>query len=320
MLLTEGYNEPSIDCIVNLRLTRSETLLRQILGRGTRKEEGKDNLLILDFFWKDKKGRHALSVADIIASELGVDERDVEELSKRCKKEKGSPVDVIAYVKTHHADVVKEREQALLRALKRAEAERLKKEKIEEMRKRFSSENPDLMQTLSDDPIHVLPRLIRRNEARQISKHVYLIKDNHGSTFFYTKIPLFKALGIDCYKIRSFEELDPPSEKQSQCLKNFGIEGEVRTQTGEYDCFINKGYSNFIISTLMERRSNGLCSYKQAKILCKKGVLDCTSISFETASKAIDLLSRNNWVAGKAFWSLIDDALSGQERLPFIDL
>lgn len=51
LLLTEGYDEPSIDCIVILRPTRSRTLFMQMLGRGTRLCKNKDDLLLLDFLW-----------------------------------------------------------------------------------------------------------------------------------------------------------------------------------------------------------------------------------------------------------------------------
>lgn len=52
MLLTEGFDEPSIECIVCLRPTKIRSLYAQIVGRGTRICEGKDNLLILDFLWQ----------------------------------------------------------------------------------------------------------------------------------------------------------------------------------------------------------------------------------------------------------------------------
>lgn len=55
MLLTEGWDCPSLDCIVNLRPTRSETLYTQIIGRGTRKAPNKENLLVLDFLWQSEK-------------------------------------------------------------------------------------------------------------------------------------------------------------------------------------------------------------------------------------------------------------------------
>lgn len=51
MLLTEGYDEPSIDCVVCLRPTKVRGLYSQIVGRGTRIYPGKDHLLLLDFLW-----------------------------------------------------------------------------------------------------------------------------------------------------------------------------------------------------------------------------------------------------------------------------
>jgi superfamily II DNA or RNA helicase len=67
MLLTEGFDDPSIDCIVNLRPTRSRPLYAQIVGRGTRICENKDGLLILDFLFQHEK--HALvRPANLIAA------------------------------------------------------------------------------------------------------------------------------------------------------------------------------------------------------------------------------------------------------------
>ena len=49
MLLTTGFDYPSIDCIVMLRPTKSVGLYVQIMGRGLRKDGVKDNTLVLDF-------------------------------------------------------------------------------------------------------------------------------------------------------------------------------------------------------------------------------------------------------------------------------
>lgn len=51
MLLTEGFDDPGIDCVVILRPTRSRALYSQMVGRGTRTAEHKKNLLLLDFLW-----------------------------------------------------------------------------------------------------------------------------------------------------------------------------------------------------------------------------------------------------------------------------
>ena len=51
MLLTEGYDCPSIDCVVVLRPTKVRSLYSQMVGRGTRLHPGKKELLLLDFLW-----------------------------------------------------------------------------------------------------------------------------------------------------------------------------------------------------------------------------------------------------------------------------
>lgn len=50
-LLLEGYDEPSIGCIVPLRPTNNRSLYAQMVGRGTRIAPGKNDLLLLDFAW-----------------------------------------------------------------------------------------------------------------------------------------------------------------------------------------------------------------------------------------------------------------------------
>jgi len=47
-VLTEGYDEPSVDCIVIARPTKSRSLYQQMIGRGTRTYPGKVDCLIID--------------------------------------------------------------------------------------------------------------------------------------------------------------------------------------------------------------------------------------------------------------------------------
>ncbi|MFA5630292.1 MAG: DEAD/DEAH box helicase family protein [Porticoccaceae bacterium] len=49
MLLTTGFDAPQIDAIAMLRPTKSTGLYVQIMGRGLRKHDSKENTLILDF-------------------------------------------------------------------------------------------------------------------------------------------------------------------------------------------------------------------------------------------------------------------------------
>ena len=58
MVLTEGYDEPAIDCILMARPTKSAGLFVQCVGRGARKSPGKTNCLVIDFV--DATSKHKL--------------------------------------------------------------------------------------------------------------------------------------------------------------------------------------------------------------------------------------------------------------------
>lgn len=54
-ILTEGFDEPSISCILMARPTASRVLYTQCLGRGLRLAPGKEDCLIIDFTDRDNK-------------------------------------------------------------------------------------------------------------------------------------------------------------------------------------------------------------------------------------------------------------------------
>ena len=62
MILTEGVDIPSIDCIVVARPTKSATLIQQIVGRGFRKAEGKTDCLLIDLAY-ERRQNDLISVA-----------------------------------------------------------------------------------------------------------------------------------------------------------------------------------------------------------------------------------------------------------------
>ena len=105
MLLTEGYDEPSIDTIVVLRPTRSRALYTQMIGRGTRLHPDKTHLTILDFLWMT--GRHRLVRPTSLISE-----GEVEQLADKATAKQGEFDLEDEVLKATH-----EREKALLRSL-----------------------------------------------------------------------------------------------------------------------------------------------------------------------------------------------------------
>jgi len=124
MLLTEGYDEPTVDCIVCLRPTKIRELYCQIVGRGTRlsPETGKENLLILDFLWNTE--RHSLCrPAHIIAPNEDVANKMIENMIDNA----GDEIDLEEAEEKAAGEVVSERENALAEKLKE---QRSKKRKL----------------------------------------------------------------------------------------------------------------------------------------------------------------------------------------------
>lgn len=113
MLLTEGWDEPSADCIVCLRPTKIRSLYAQIIGRGTRLHPGKENLLILDFLWHTN--RHSLcKPANLICDNQELADK-VTEILAREENEGGA--DLEAVTEQGKQEVIEEREKTLAKKL-----------------------------------------------------------------------------------------------------------------------------------------------------------------------------------------------------------
>lgn len=65
MVLTEGYDEPAIDCILMTRPTKSRGLYVQCVGRGARTADHKVDCLVLDFV--DNTSKHSLIALPTLA-------------------------------------------------------------------------------------------------------------------------------------------------------------------------------------------------------------------------------------------------------------
>ena len=136
MLLTEGWDCPSVDCIVVLRPTKVRSLYSQMVGRGTRLCPGKDHLLLLDFLWMTE--RHELChPADLICTDAEVSKQMTSNL-----EEAGCPMDLEEAEKTAAEDVVAQREEALAKQL--AEMKRRKKKLVDPVQFEMSIQAEDL--------------------------------------------------------------------------------------------------------------------------------------------------------------------------------
>lgn len=118
MLLTEGWDCPSVDCVIVLRPTKVRSLYSQMVGRGTRLSPGKEELLLLDFLWNTE--RHELCrPASLICEDMAV----CKQMTDNLAEDAGMPVDIMEAVECATTDVIAQREEALA-------------EKLEELRKR----------------------------------------------------------------------------------------------------------------------------------------------------------------------------------------
>jgi len=111
MLLTEGWDCPSVDCIVVLRPTKIRSLYCQMVGRGTRLYPDKDHLLLLDFLWHTE--RHELChPAHLICTSPEV----AEIMTKNM--EDGQLIDIEEAEAQATEDAVQAREEALANQLR----------------------------------------------------------------------------------------------------------------------------------------------------------------------------------------------------------
>lgn len=136
MLLTEGWDCPSVDCVVVLRATKSRSLYSQMVGRGTRLYPGKDNLLLLDFLWNTEK--HELCrPAHLITESPEVAKKMTETIETA-----GCPLDLQEIEEKAESDVVAEREEALAKKL--SEMKNRKRKLVDPLHFEMSIQSEDL--------------------------------------------------------------------------------------------------------------------------------------------------------------------------------
>ena len=112
MLLTEGWDCPSVDCVIVLRPTKVRSLYCQMVGRGTRLCEGKDHLLLLDFLWHTE--RHELCrPAHLICDSKEIADKMTEDLAENA----GCETDIEEAAQTASEEVQAQREEALAKQI-----------------------------------------------------------------------------------------------------------------------------------------------------------------------------------------------------------
>lgn len=149
MLLTEGWDCPSVDCIVVLRPTKIRSLYCQMIGRGTRLAPGKDHLLVLDFLWHTT--RHELCrPACLICESPEVADKMTENLERAEEAMDLEDAEAIA-----QTDVIAQREEALAKMLE--EQRHRKRALVDPLQFEYSIQAEDLSSYVPAFPADMAP-------------------------------------------------------------------------------------------------------------------------------------------------------------------
>jgi len=111
MLLTEGWDCPSVDCVSVLRATKVRALYCQMVGRGTRLFPGKDHLLLLDFLW------HCDNHELCRPANLVCESTEVAQVMTETVNDSSEPIDLLESVGQAEEDTIMAREEALAKKL-----------------------------------------------------------------------------------------------------------------------------------------------------------------------------------------------------------
>lgn len=142
MLLTEGWDCPSVSCIVILRPTKVRGLYCQMVGRGTRLYPGKEDMLILDFLWLTER-LDLCRPACLICKDEEVARKMTENLNTS-----GEVLDLEQAEAQAESDVVAEREQKL--AEKLAAMRKRKRKLVDPLQYAISIQSMDLAEFQPD--------------------------------------------------------------------------------------------------------------------------------------------------------------------------
>ena len=213
MLLTEGWDCPSVDCVIVLRPTKVRSLYSQMVGRGTRLCEGKSHLLLLDFLWHTE--RHELChPADLICEKKEVARKMTENLEETA----GCPMDLEEAERKASEDVIAEREESLAKQLQ--EMRTRKKKLVDPLQFEMSIQAEDLSGYVPAFGWEMAPPSDKQKQ--ELEKRGILPDeiDNAGK----------ENLILDRLHKRQEEGLTTP--KQIRCLEKYGFQ-HVGTWTFE---------------------------------------------------------------------------------------
>lgn len=201
MLLTEGWDCPSVDCVVVLRPTKSRALYCQMVGRGMRLSPNKENLLLLDFLWMTEK--HSLCRPSALVS------KSAEIAHKVDSKTLDVECDILEAEDQAERDIIKEREDAIAEELQRQR--RRKARTVDPIQYAFSIADEDLV---NYEPV------LEWERAEPTQKQKELL-EKWGIDSFSVKSKGKASLILDRLQFRCQNGLTTP--KQIRLLERYGF-------------------------------------------------------------------------------------------------
>ncbi|MEE0857727.1 MAG: DEAD/DEAH box helicase [Ruminococcus sp.] len=225
MLLTEGWDCPSVDCVVVLRPTKVRSLYCQMVGRGTRLCKGKSELLLLDFLWNTE--RHELCrPAHLICENEEVAQKMTENLSAQT----GVPIDIEEAENQASEDVVAQREEALAKVL--SEMKTRKRKLVDPLQYEMSIQAEDLSSYVPAFGWECAPPTDKQKE--KLEKYGIFPDqiENAGKA----------KMILDRLAKRRAEGLTTP--KQIRCLERLGFQHVGQWQFDDASKLISRLYAN----------------------------------------------------------------------------
>ena len=210
MLLTEGWDCPSVDCIVVLRPTKVRSLYCQMIGRGTRLAPGKDHLLVLDFLWHTT--RHELCrPACLICESPEVADKMTENLEQA-----EEAMDLEAAEAIAQTDVIAQREEALAKMLE--EQRHRKRALVDPLQFEYSIQAEDLSSYVPAFPADMAPPTKKQLE----------LLERRG--IFPDEITCFGKAQMIINRLMKRQEDGLTTPKQIRLLERYGF-----VHVGEWD-------------------------------------------------------------------------------------
>ena len=262
-ITTEGFDDPGIEIVVMARPTKSRSLYAQMCGRGTRPLPG---------------------VVD--SDECGWDDPDMAADARRyaIQRSEKPHIEIIDFVGNSGRHKLMTTID-ILGGDYSDETIAAVKEKIEKGGR--ASDTVSLLGETEQELEDARLEAERRRKEFEAARYRLTAKANYKTRV----VDPFDVFCIAPHREKGWFSGKPASQKQIDLLERFGIPNHSKNPvTGTLDP-LSFSKASQLIENLIKRRKEGLCTYKQARVLRNNGV-NPNGITFEKASEMITELAK----------------------------